>query len=161
MANTTPHTPEEYREEMLRLYRASHIAVKSETTPKPKITPEPEIKPSAQPEAQTATGWIQVITRTGMGGMALPGVSVIIVDAAAGETHLNQDESHPPYGTFDVHVFASGYYRQISKAVPVFAGVTSRQVFSMIPLPADLTEEPEPMTFENPEPLFSRDENSL
>ncbi len=126
----------------------------------------------------TDIGWIQVITRSAGNALPLEGVSVLITNGSgksmkleqvavtdeSGETKkiplpapppalsLNSNETAIPYSTYDVSVYAAGYYRQISEKVPVFAGTTSRQVFSMIPLPSYLQETPEPIVFQNTEP---------
>ena len=65
---------------------------------------------------------------------------------------LDAQENSQPFTTYDVSVYASGYYRQISKNVPVFAGITSRQIFSMIPLPIYPQDPPETIVFRNTEP---------
>ena len=49
-------------------------------------------------------------------------------------------------------VYADGFYRQVSEAVPVFAGTTSRQIFHMIPLPSYLQEPPKTIVYQNTEP---------
>ncbi len=205
-----PHTPEEYQEEMMRLYRyrAAHPASAPaappepepepqptpmpqpqpvpEPTPEPQVQPEPipapaqpEIVPPDPPQAeQTATGFLQVITRSAGSALALPGVSVLITSGSgkqmrlihvtitdeSGETEkialpapegsqsLDKDAAQPPFSTYDVSVYAAGYYRQVSEQVPVFAGITSRQVFSMIPLVSDLQAPPKPIVFQNSEP---------
>ena len=67
---------------------------------------------------------------------------------------LDLDETRQPYSTYDVSVHAPGYYRQRSEKVPVFAGITSRQIFSMIPLVSDLQTPPETIVFQNNEPKF-------
>lgn len=144
-------------------------------------TPEMEAQPETQQRKnapQTAIGWLQVITRSAGNARALPGVSVLITNGTgtqmelehvavtdeSGETEkialpvpaaslsLDQNETLQPYSTYDVSVYASGYYRQVSENVPVFAGITSRQIFSMIPLPIYPQEEPETITYQNTEP---------
>ena len=144
--------------------------------PKPELVPEPPA-PDSTPED---IGWLQVITRGAGNAMSLPGVSVLVstdtganlqvkyvsVTNSRGETgkiplpappasiSLNRDETQQAYSTYDVSVYLSGYYPQVSKDVPVFAGITSRQIFSMIPLPAYPDNPPEPTVFQNDEPRF-------
>lgn len=147
----------------------------------PVPAPEMEIQPETQQRGnapQTAIGWLQVITRSAGNARAIPGVSVLITNGTgtqmelehvavtneSGETEkialpvpaaslsLDQNEKLQPYSTYDVSVYASGYYRQVSENVPVFAGITSRQIFSMIPLPIYPQEEPETITYQNTEP---------
>lgn len=144
--------------------------------PKPELVPEPPA-PDGTPED---IGWLQVITRGAGNAMSLPSVSVLVstgtganlqvkyvsVTNSRGETgkiplpappasiSLNKDETQQAYSTYDVSVYLSGYYPQVSKDVPVFAGITSRQIFSMIPLPAYPDNPPEPTVFQNDEPRF-------
>lgn len=70
----------------------------------------------------------------------------------AASLSLNCDETRKPYSTYDVSVYADGFYRQVSEAVPVFAGTTSRQIFHMIPLPSYLQEPPKTIVYQNTEP---------
>lgn len=208
-------TPEEYRQELLRLYQSAHPRQETVSTdapaPSPAPTPEADTPPEPSPESpaseapqltaepdpipedntpasdteqpeppaeQTEVGWLQVITRSAGNARAVPGVSVRITSGTqmqkqleyvsvtneSGETpkielpvpaaslSLNCDETRKPYSTYDVSVYADGYYQQISEAVPVFAGTTSRQIFAMIPLPSYLQESPEPIVYQNNEP---------
>lgn len=152
------------------LSHPSEPEMTSEATPAPA---QPNI-----PEKERSIGWIQVITRTANNALPLPGVTVLITNGsgrnmrleytaitnASGETEkiplpapplafsLDSDETAIPYSTYDVSVYADGYYRQISEKVPVFPGTTSRQIFSMIPLPSDLLEPPQPIIYQNTEP---------
>lgn len=65
---------------------------------------------------------------------------------------LDKDATQPPFSAYDVSIYAADYYRQVSEQVPVFTGITSRQVFSMIPLVSDLQVPPKPIVFQNSEP---------
>lgn len=146
----------------------------------PASLPEPpqlETEENTSPE-QPAIGWIQVITRCGGNARALPGVSVTITNGTQQQVHLehvavtndsgetekipvpvpaasislDSTSSQKPYSTYNISVYADGFYRQISEEVPVFAGTTSRQIFSMIPLPIDLQEPPKTIVYQNTEP---------
>lgn len=208
-------TPEEYRQELLRLYQSAHPRQETVSTdapaPSPAPTPEADTPPEPSPEPpaseapqltaepdpipedntptsdteqpeppaeQTEVGWLQVITRSAGNARAVPGVSVRITSGTqmqkqleyvsvtneSGETpkielpvpaaslSLNCDETRKPYSTYDVSVYADGFYRQVSEAVPVFAGTTSRQIFHMIPLPSYLQEPPKTIVYQNTEP---------
>ena len=208
-------TPEEYRQELLRLYQSAHPRQETVSTdapaPSPAPTPEADTPPEPSPESpaseapqltaepdpipedntptsdteqpeplaeQTEVGWLQVITRSAGNARAVPGVSVRITSGTqmqkqleyvsvtneSGETpkielpvpaaslSLNCDETRKPYSTYDVSVYADGFYRQVSEAVPVFAGTTSRQIFHMIPLPSYLQEPPKTIVYQNTEP---------
>ena len=147
--------------------------------PEPAPAPIPELPPAPDSTPEDI-GWLQVITRGAGNAMSMPGVSVLVstgtgadlqvkyvsVTNSRGETgkiplpappasiSLNKDETQQAYSTYDVSVYLSGYYPQVSKDVPVFAGITSRQIFSMIPLPAYPDNPPEPTVFQNDEPRF-------
>ena len=153
----------------------------TEAAPAVPLPPEPEppqLEVEEAPQEQSAIGWIQVITRSAGNARALPGVSVRITNSTQQQEHLEQiavtnesgetakipvpvpaaalslDSSNAqnPYSTYHVSVYADGFYRQVSEDVPVFAGTTSRQIFSMIPLPIDLQEPPKTIVYQNTEP---------
>ncbi|WP_294403780.1 hypothetical protein [uncultured Ruminococcus sp.] len=208
-------TPEEYRQELLRLYQSAHPRQETVSTdapaPSPAPTPEADTPPEPSPEPpasetpqltaepdpipedntptsdteqpeppaeQTEVGWLQVITRSAGNARAVPGVSVRITSGTqmqkqleyvsvtneSGETpkielpvpaaslSLNCNETRKPYSSYDVSIYADGFYRQVSEAVPVFAGTTSRQIFHMIPLPSYLQEPPKTIVYQNTEP---------
>ncbi len=153
----------------------------AEAAPAVPLPPEPEppqLEVEETPQEQPAIGWIQVITRSAGNARALPGVSVRITNSTQQQEHLEQiavtnesgetakipvpvpaaalsldsSSAQKPYSTYHVSVYADGFYRQVSEDVPVFAGTTSRQIFSMIPLPIDLQEPPETIVYQNTEP---------
>jgi len=62
------------------------------------------------------------------------------------------DSSSRPYSLYDVSVTADGFFNARSVDVPVFAGITSVQNFSMIPVPAMMSPTDETVTFFNQEP---------
>ena len=139
---------------------------------------QPQLEVEETPQEQPAIGWIQVITRCAGNARALAGVSVLVTNGTEEQVHLehtavtnesgetgkiplpvpaaslslNSDETRKPYSTYDVSVYANGFYRQVSEAVPVFAGTTSRQIFHMIPLPSYLQEPPKTIVYQNTEP---------
>ena len=140
--------------------------------------PPPQLEVEKTPQEQPAIGWIQVITRSAGNARALAGVSVLVTNGTEEQVHLkhtavtnesgetgkiplpvpaaslslNCDETRKPYSTYDVSVYADGFYRQVSEAVPVFAGTTSRQIFHMISLPSYLQEPPKTIVYQNTEP---------
>ena len=149
-----------------------------ETAPPAETVPPPQLEIDETSPEQPAIGWLQIITRSAGNARAISGVSVLgtngteqqlhlrhtAVTNESGETEkiplpvpaaslsLDSSETRKPYSTYDVSVYADGYYQQISEAVPVFAGTTSRQIFAMIPLPSYLQESPEPIVYQNNEP---------
>ena len=67
-----------------------------------------------------------------------------VVTLPAPPASLSQDPDKPtPYAVCDIKIYASGYFREEAKDVPIFAGVTSRQEFQMIPLPLAVDEDTE------------------
>ncbi len=154
------------------------MAEAAPTVPLPPEPEPPQLEVEETPQEQPAIGWIQVITRSAGNARALPGVSVRITNSTQQQEHLEQiavtnesgetakipvpvpaaalsldsSSTQKPYSTYHVSVYADGFYRQVSEDVPVFAGTTSRQIFSMIPLPIDLQEPPETIVYQNTEP---------
>lgn len=68
------------------------------------------------------------------------------------EHSLRPGSPERPYNLFDVSVSAEGFFNARSVDVPVFAGITSVQNFSMIPVPAMMSPASETMTYYNQEP---------
>ncbi|MDE5738160.1 MAG: hypothetical protein K2H93_07340, partial [Oscillospiraceae bacterium] len=65
-----------------------------------------------------------------------------IIALPAPPANLSQEpENIKPYATYNIKIYANGYFREEAKDVPVFAGITSRQVFQMIPLPLAISED--------------------
>ena len=138
----------------------------------------PQLEIDETSPEQPAVGWLQIITRSAGNARAISGVSVLVTNGTEQQLHLrhaavtnesgetekiplpvpaaslslDSSETRRPYSTYDVSVYADGYYQQISEDVPVFAGTTSRQIFAMIPLPSYLQESPEPIVYQNNEP---------
>ncbi|GEM_PF-142172 len=71
-----------------------------------------------------------------------------VVKLPAPPASLSQDPDNPtPYAVCDIKIYASGYFREEARDVPIFAGVTSRQEFQMIPLPLAVDEDAETIVF--------------
>ena len=71
-----------------------------------------------------------------------------VVTLPAPPASLSQDPDNlTPYATCDIKIYASGYFREEARDVPIFAGVTSRQEFQMIPLPLAVDEDAETIVF--------------
>ncbi len=71
-----------------------------------------------------------------------------IVTLPAPPASLSQDPDNAvPYAVCDIKIYASGYFREEARDVPIFAGVTSRQEFQMIPLPLAVDEDNETIVF--------------
>jgi hypothetical protein len=59
-----------------------------------------------------------------------------------------------PYTLYDIIVTADGFFNSRSVDVPVFAGITSVQNFSMIPVPLFMRSDEETVTYFNQQPDF-------
>ena len=71
-----------------------------------------------------------------------------VVNLPAPPAELSQDPDNAlPYAVCDIKIYANGYFREEAKDVPIFAGVTSRQEFQMIPLPLAVEEDAETIVF--------------
>ena len=71
-----------------------------------------------------------------------------VVTLPAPPAELSQDPDNAlPYAVCDIKIYANGYFREEAKDVPIFAGVTSRQEFQMIPLPLAVEEDAETIVF--------------
>lgn len=77
------------------------------------------------------------------------------VPAPDTEHSQSPDASVRPYSLYDISVTAEGFFNARSVDVPVFAGITSVQNFSMIPLPLMMRSDSETVTYFNQEPDFS------
>ncbi len=116
----------------------------------------------------SAEGMLYVVASTADSAYPVPNARVIISSEIDGKSNLNYilrtDESGitptvtlpappaslsqtpgnaKPYAVYDIRIQAAGYFREEAKEVPVFAGITSRQVFPMIPLPLAVSEDAE------------------
>lgn len=110
--------------------------------------------------ANTAEGYLRVIASAADGAIPIPGATVRVttrigdavylryllvtdqngeaptVALAAPPAALSQDpENADPFAVCDIAVVAEGYHPASADAVPIFAGVTSRQVFQLVPYP--------------------------
>lgn len=126
----------------------------------------------------SGTGYILVNVRTGDESSPIEGATVLVTAIVEGNRLIlaegltnssgtterfsvpapdNSFSQSPgsltrPYSLYDVSVTASGFFNARSVDVPVFAGITSVQNFSMIPVPAMMTSNDETVTYFNQEP---------
>ena len=80
---------------------------------------------------------------------AAPRFEVAVPDISFSQS---PDSSVRPYSLYDISVTASGFFNSRSVDVPVFAGITSVQTFSMIPVPLYMKANEETVTYFNQEP---------
>lgn len=135
-----------------------------------------QTEPSANPMENT-WGYLKVTVRTGSNGIPVPNASVTITRRYDGKeemvrfttTDRNGDTetfrlSAPPQGTgntpqdfehysvYDAAVFAKGYYREVSRNIPIFEGITSIQGFNLIPEPYSFDSGGNYISYGNQEP---------
>lgn len=75
------------------------------------------------------------------------GVTPTVTLPAPPASLSQEPDNVSPYATCDIKIYASGYFREEARDVPIFAGVTSRQEFQMIPLPLAVDEDTETIVF--------------
>ncbi len=128
----------------------------------------------------SAEGYILINVRTGDESSSVPGAVVAVTALISGKRAIlasgltdengttrrftvpapdtehsqSPDASVRPYSLYDVSVTAEGFFNARSVDVPVFAGITSVQNFSMIPLPLMMRSDSETVTYFNQEPDF-------
>lgn len=133
----------------------------------------------AYEQHNSAEGMLYVVASTADGAYPVPDARVTIYhNEIEGKTNLNYilktDQSGitptvrlpappaelsqtpgnvRPYAVYNIRIHAPGYFREEARDVPVFAGITSRQVFPMIPLPLAVDGDAETLQIapQNPE----------
>lgn len=145
--------------------------------PRPMPAP-PEILPQPKP-SESNYGFLKVNVRTGDNGLPVPDASVTVsrkinngeeliftgVTNESGATDRiklpappntkgNTPASFGNYAVYDVTVFSKDFYRQTSKNVPVFSGITSLQQFNLIPKPFNYDDNGRSIVTNNTEPTF-------
>lgn len=138
------------------------------------LEPAPEV-----PTVYTSSGQLYVAAVTGTGAFPVENAHVTVWQQENGQSVLLHQmrtdasgETPPiripapdaalsqtpgavqPYALCRIRIYARGFYRIELLDVPVFAGVTSRQVFNLIPLPLTIHEDTEviPMLSAAPNP---------
>ncbi len=140
--------------------------------PPPRPEPLPPPMPDSVPENFTSEGKLQVVAASGTSARPVPDAVVTISRKDGSRSHLvrllTTDDSGKtpvvtlpapsaalsqepgnaqPYALYDIAIFANGYFREVAEDAPVFAGITSRQVFQMIPLPLHVHEDVETIRY--------------
>ena len=108
----------------------------------------------------TAQGYLRVIAAAAESAYPIPDARVSVFTNIGGKAHLNYlmvtkengetptvtlpappadlsqvPESEAPYASCDIRIAAKGFFRTQANDVHIFAGVTTRQVFQLVPLP--------------------------
>lgn len=136
----------------------------------------------AEIRRNTAAGKLVVAAFTGNGAYPVPGAGVqistmnggiprlrwMLSTNESGETPVVEMPAPPaelsqtpdairPYAICTIAISAEGYFRTVAEEVPVFAGITSRQTFEMIPLPLEMPEDMETLHFSRTEEMRNAD----
>ena len=131
------------------------------------IRPVPELPEewTAQAEyekANTAEGYLRVITAAAESAYPVPGARVSVFTRIGKRLHLSylmvtdengesptvtlpappaglsqEPENITPYASCDIRVAAKGFFPTQASDVHIFAGVTTRQAFQLVPLPVN------------------------
>lgn len=135
-----------------------------------------ETPPSSNP-LENKWGYLKITVRTGSNGIPVPNASVTIsrrydgkeeiismtTTDISGDTEVfrlsapSQGNSNTPqdydnYSVYDVAVYARGYYREVSRNVPIFENITSIQGFNLIPEPYSFDSGGNFISYGNQEP---------
>lgn len=113
----------------------------------------------------TAEGRLRVVAATARSAYPVAGARVMVYTRIGGKDFLNyvlttdvsgetptvtlpappaslsqEPENETPYAVCDIDIFATGFFHSEARNVHIFAGVTTRQVFQLIPLPLNVRE---------------------
>ena len=129
------------------------------------IRPVPELPEEwtaqeAYEKANTAQGYLRVVTAAADSAYPVPGARVSVFTRIGKKLHLSylmvtdengetptvslpappaglsqEPENAVPYASCDIRIAAKGYFPTQAADVHIFAGVTTRQVFQLVPLP--------------------------
>lgn len=140
--------------------------------PQPPSLPGGWEEEMAEEARNTASGKLQVAAATGNRAFPVEGASVrifavygdtrrllwLLTTDSSGETPVVEMPAPPsslsqspdnvrPYAVYRIEIAADGFFRSIAEEVPIFAGVTSKQTFELIPLPSGMPEDAETLRF--------------
>lgn len=145
----------------------------------PPVSQRPQMPEIPPRPVQNQFGFLKVEVRTGDNGLPVPNAAVTISRQQengeelifTGKTDMsgsteriklpapanmknNNPDSFGNYSRYTVTVFAKDFYRETSREVPVFAGITSIQRFNLIPQPFNYDDNGQSIVFSNTEPEF-------
>ena len=176
--NTRPHPDAEVSYESGQTKSVSKIR---ETQWQDYITPENSDEPRTaeseikQPEC-TKWGYLKINVRTGSGGIPVPNASVTLTKLADGREELlaltttdingetevfrlpapdsggTNPEDYDKYSVYIAEVYSKGYYREVSRNIPIFENITSVQTFNLIPEPYSFDSGKNFIAYDNTEP---------
>ena len=128
--------------------------------PSPPTMPEEWEAQQAYEARNTAEGKLRVVTATAQRAYPVPGARVAVFTHIGSKRHLSyllttnesgetptvtlpappaslsqESKNVSPYALCDIEVYAVGFFRAKAVDVHIFAGIITRQVFELIPLP--------------------------
>lgn len=137
----------------------------------------PEQTPPSSNPMENKWGYLKITVRTGSNGIPIPNASVTISRRYDGKEEIirftttdingdteifrlsapsqgigNQPQDFDNYSVYDIAVYAKGYYREVSRNVPIFEGITSIQAFNLIPEPYSFDSGGNYISYGNQEP---------
>lgn len=143
----------------------------------PQYSEVPEQTPPSSNLLENKWGYLKVTVRTGSNGIPVPNASVTISRRYDGKeeiirmttTDINGDteifklsapaqgsgsapQDYDNYSVYDVAVYSKGYYREVSRNVPIFENITSIQGFNLIPEPYSFDSGGNFISYGNQEP---------
>ena len=131
------------------------------------IRPVPELPEewtaqAAYEKANSAEGYLRVITAAADSAYPVPGARVSVFTRIGNRLHLNYlmvtdengesptvtlpappaglsqtPENNSPYASCEIRIAAKGFFPTQAGDVHIFAGITTRQVFQLVPLPVN------------------------
>ncbi len=124
------------------------------------VFPEEWEAQKAYEERNTSEGKLRVVASTADSAYPVPGARVAVFTRIGNKRHLNyllttdesgetpvvtlpapsvdlsqEAENVAPYALCDIEIFAYGFFRSEAEDVHIFPGITTRQVFQLVPLP--------------------------
>ncbi len=143
----------------------------------PEHSEVPEQTPPSSNPLENKWGYLKITVRTGSNGIPVPNAAVTIsrryngneeiismsTTDINGDTEIfrlsapaqgsgNQPQDFNHYSVYDIAVYAKGYYREVSRNVPIFEDITSIQAFNLIPEPYSFDSGGNFISYGNQEP---------
>ncbi len=131
--------------------------------PVPPQLPEEWTAQQEYEDRNTAEGYLRIITAAADSAYPVPGARVSVFTTIGKRSHLSyllltdgngetptvslpappaglsqEPENVRPYASCDIRIAAKGFFRTQATDVHIFAGVTTRQLFQLVPLPLNM-----------------------
>ncbi len=131
--------------------------------PVPPQLPEEWTAQQEYEDRNTAEGYLRIITAAAESAYPVPGARVSVFTTIGKKSHLSyllltdengetptvalpappaglsqEPENVRPYASCDIRIAAKGFFKTQATDVHIFAGITTRQVFQLVPLPLNM-----------------------